>query len=72
MSGADYSIARELVLGLTDDLLPQRSFWPVAGLRPRLAFDAAASAALESERPSSGAARRIERLVQRIGPHVPT
>ncbi len=70
ISGADYALARELVLGLTDDLLPQRSFWDVTGHPPQIHFQDAAAAALAEAPPMSPAARVIERLVRRVGPHV--
>jgi uncharacterized protein YbjT (DUF2867 family) len=68
VSGADYAVARELVLGLTEDLLPQRSFWELAPHAPRLSFRAAAATALRSEMPSSAIARAVESVVRRIGP----
>jgi uncharacterized protein YbjT (DUF2867 family) len=70
VSGADYAVARELVLGLTDDLLPQRSFWDVAGFEPRWSFRAAAARALATESPPRGLARAIEMLVHRASPHI--
>ena len=69
VSGADYALARELVLGLTEDLLPQRSFWDVIGHPASHAFRDAAADALASEAPPSPVARMIERIVRRIGPH---
>jgi uncharacterized protein YbjT (DUF2867 family) len=69
VSGADYALARELVVGLTEDLLPQRSFWEVTGDPPRHRFREAAAAALASEAPPSRLARTVERLVRRLGPH---
>jgi uncharacterized protein YbjT (DUF2867 family) len=66
---ADYAVARELVLGLTDDLLPQRSFWDVTGLAPRWTFHAAAAHALATEAPPRGMARLLERVVRRASPH---
>ena len=70
VSGADYALARELVLGLTHDLLPQRSFWPVTGRAPSWTFREAAAAALAAEAPpSSRIARAIEGIVRRLGPH---
>ena len=68
VSGADYALARALVLGLTEDLLPQRSFWELTGLPPRLSFRQAAAAALAAERPASRFARVIEMLVRHLGP----
>jgi uncharacterized protein YbjT (DUF2867 family) len=70
VSGADYSLARELVLGLTQDLLPQRSFWSITGRAPRWTFREAAAEALAAEAPpSSRIAREIEGIVKRLGPH---
>lgn len=70
VSGADYALARELVLGLTHDLLPQRSFWAITGRAPRWTFREAAAAALAAEAPpSSRIARAIEGIVRRLGPH---
>lgn len=69
VSGADYSVARELVLGLTEDLLPQRSFWEVTGNEPRWSFRAAAAHALATEPPPSRPARLVESWVHRLGPH---
>lgn len=69
VSGADYSVARELVLGLSEDLLPQRSFWDLAPHAPSLSFRAAAANALRSEKPSSAFVRALERVVRRLGPH---
>jgi uncharacterized protein YbjT (DUF2867 family) len=70
VSGADYAIGRELVLGLTEDLLPQRSFWDLIGHPPRWTFREAAASALACEPPGSAIARWVERVVRRIGPHV--
>ncbi len=69
VSGADYAVARELVLGLCEDLLPQRSFWDHIGQAPAWTFRAAAAAALASEQPPSRIARAVERAVRRVGPH---
>lgn len=69
VSGAEYAVARELVLGLTEDLLPQRSFWEIAPHVPSLSFRAAAANALMSEKPSSAFVRGLERVVRRLGPH---
>jgi uncharacterized protein YbjT (DUF2867 family) len=70
VSGADYAIGRELVLGLTEDLLPQRSFWDLTGQPPRWTFREAAASALASEPPASAIARWVESIVRRVGPHV--
>jgi uncharacterized protein YbjT (DUF2867 family) len=69
VSGAEYAVARELVLGLSEDLLPQRSFWDVGPRTPSLSFRAAAERALRSEPPSSAFASVLERVVRRLGPH---
>jgi len=70
VSGADYALARELVLGLTEDLLPQRSFWGITGRSPRWTFRAAAANALAAEAPPlSRIARAVEGIVRRVGPH---
>jgi len=69
VSGADYALARELVLGLTEDLLPQRSFWGITGRAPRWTFREAAARALETEAPPSRIARALEGIVRRVGPH---
>lgn len=69
VSGAEYSVARELVLGLTEDLLPQRSFWELAAHAPRLTFREAAANALESDTESTGFVRALERVVRILGPH---
>lgn len=67
ISGADYAVGRELVLGLTDDLLPQRSFWDVVEEPPRRNFRAAAAEALATETPPAGLAAAVERLVRLTG-----
>jgi hypothetical protein len=69
VSGAEYSVARELVLGLTHDLLPQRTFWELASHTPKLSFRAAAASALVSETRSSAFAQALERVVRRLGSH---
>lgn len=69
VSRADYALARELVLGLTADLLPQRSFWDITGHPPRWTFREAAASALATEVPPSKIARAVEGLVRRVGPH---
>ena len=69
VSRADYALARELVLGLTADLLPQRSFWDITGHPPRWTFREAAASALATEVPPTRIARAVEGLVRRVGPH---
>jgi uncharacterized protein YbjT (DUF2867 family) len=67
ISGADYAVGRELVLGLTQDLLPQRSFWDVLQQAPRWTFADAAEYALATETPPAGFAATVERLVRLTG-----
>jgi len=67
----DYDLARELVLGLREDLLPRdRRYWQLTGHFPTWSFEAAAQQALETEKAQPGArgwfARREEGLVRRI------
>jgi uncharacterized protein YbjT (DUF2867 family) len=69
ISGAEYTVARELVLGLSHDLLPQRSFWDLAPHAPSVSFRAAAADALRSEKPPSVFVRSLERAVRWLGPH---
>ena len=69
VSGAEYTVARELVLGLREDLLPQRNFWELTPHVPSLSFRTAAASALTSEEPSSAFARVLESVVRRLGPH---
>ncbi len=69
----DYRLARELVLGLTGDLLPHdERYFELTGHRPRVSFEQAARAALDAERRGASAsevlARWEERLVMRVGP----
>jgi uncharacterized protein YbjT (DUF2867 family) len=69
----NYALARELVFGLTEDLLPRdRRYWELTGHPPLWTFDAAAHAALESERRERPAVGRIglleEALVRRAAP----
>jgi uncharacterized protein YbjT (DUF2867 family) len=69
VSGAEYAVARELVLGLSDDLLPKRSFWALVPNRPSITFREAASSALASEPPPAPFARTLERAVRWLGAH---
>jgi uncharacterized protein YbjT (DUF2867 family) len=47
---ADFSLARELVLGFKEDLLPRdERYWALIGYSPRWTFDAAARRALAAE-----------------------
>ncbi|MBZ4420651.1 NAD(P)H-binding protein [Myxococcus sp. RHSTA-1-4] len=70
---ADFPVARELVRGLTGDLLPRDArYYALTGHPPRLGFEAAARTALAAEpagRPRGSALAGIEeRLVLRLGP----
>ncbi len=59
---ADYTVARELVEGLTSDLIPTRpGFWEAAGLAPPMALEVAARRALEAE---AGTLSRAGRLAE--------
>lgn len=68
----NYAVARELVLGLSSDLLPaDERFWRLTSDAPLTSFDAAARAALAEERTQQTGGRlgRLEeRLVHRLGP----
>ena len=69
----DFSLARELVLGFTDDLLPQDGrYWTEIDQQPEWTFDAAARAALQQEvtEPNvRGVVGKLgESMVQLIGP----
>lgn len=51
MTRADWKVARELVVGLTDDLLSHDAdYWDLIGHRARLPFAEAAKRALQVER----------------------
>lgn len=68
---ANYQLARELVLGLTGDLLPQgRTLWGLTGHAPRWLFRDAAALALADEPPASSTARLVEGFMQRVGARV--
>lgn len=74
VTSADYGVARELVLGLTTDLLPRdERYWKLIGHAPRKSFDEAARLALAAEPHAGGlrgvAGRLEESLVRRLGPH---
>jgi uncharacterized protein YbjT (DUF2867 family) len=70
---ADFSLARELVLGFTGDLLPADDrYWAAIGHTTLVPFDEAARQALEAER-FDGSLRGLagsaeEALVQLVGP----
>lgn len=68
VTGADYAIARELVLGLAEDLLPESaSYWDLIGHRPLVSFEDAAREALRTEGQPATGVRLEEGIVQRIG-----
>lgn len=76
VSRADYDVARELVLGLQDDLLPRdRRYWQLAGHTPSWSFRAAATHALQTEQQQPGVpgwfSRREESLMRRLGRRSP-
>jgi uncharacterized protein YbjT (DUF2867 family) len=65
---ADFTLARELVMGLGEDLLPRdEAFWPLIGHTHLVPFDDAAGRALATESPADGLwpwlGRAEERLV---------
>jgi uncharacterized protein YbjT (DUF2867 family) len=67
---ASYPLARELVMGLTEDLLPQdEGFWRLTGDRPTCSLDDAAREALATEGAVPGVLGALEEsLVRRLGP----
>jgi len=68
VTGADYAIARELVLGLAEDLLPEDArYWDLIGHHDLMSFERAAKHALETEAPPPAGARLEEELVARLG-----
>lgn len=69
----DFSLARELVLGFTDDLLPEDArYWTEIDYAPKWTFEAAARAALKQEITElnvRGVVGKLgESMVQLIGP----
>ena len=67
---AEWSVAREVVVGLKTDLLARDArFWAMIGHAPLQSFDAAALAAIEAERrlgPVPGVWGQIERGLARV------
>lgn len=64
---ADYAIARELVLGLTEDLLPKDDrFWRIIGHGNLLSFDEAARRALANEQNATAMAQRIAQVEEKL------
>jgi len=75
VSGGDFAVVRELVLGLTHDLLPRDdAYWALAGCGPRLTFAEAARRALAADRPDPGWRGLVmeaeEALVDRLAPRL--
>lgn len=73
VSGADYEVAKELVLGLEEDLLPRDGrYWELTGHRPTWTFRMAARQALQTEPEQPGfsgwLSRKEERTVRRLLP----
>jgi hypothetical protein len=75
VSDAPWQVVRELVQGLSHDLLPRDDrYWALAGLPPRTRFEDAARAALaEDQGRRPGGARGLlvsleEALVDRLSP----
>ena len=67
VTGADFEVARELVEGLSADLLPAgRSFWDLVPDHRLLSFDAAARLALEQQGQTRLPAELVERAVARV------
>jgi uncharacterized protein YbjT (DUF2867 family) len=66
----DYALARELVLGLGDDLLPHDTrYWELTGHPPLWHFREAAALALATEPRGSSVAQAFERFVRRVTQH---
>ncbi|HEX4445625.1 MAG TPA: NAD(P)H-binding protein, partial [Polyangiaceae bacterium] len=65
VTGANYAVARELVLGLGEDLLPRDArYWRLIGHETLRSFDDAAELALEAEARPQGLSALGERLVE--------
>jgi uncharacterized protein YbjT (DUF2867 family) len=66
VSHADYEVARELVLGLREDLLPRdERYWQHTGHAPKWTFRAAAERALITERREHGVTAWLGRQEER-------
>lgn len=75
VTSADYAVARELVAGLTQDLLPRDArYFELTHHPPRIPFDEAARRTLAAETTEGvhrrGFAAREEHWVERLGPHL--
>lgn len=68
---ADFTLARELVLGFTSDLLPRDDrYWALLGGPARLPFDVAAQRALSDEAPSEGLREAAGALEESLVAHL--
>lgn len=63
----DFTLARELVLGLGEDLLPEDDrFWSLIGHPALVSFDEAARLALSDESPRAGVGPRVARAEEKL------
>ncbi len=63
VTSTDFALARELVLGLTDDILPRDArYWELIGHTSRLTFAQAATRAFASEAARPPSTRRLSRV----------
>ncbi|MBX7096654.1 MAG: NAD(P)H-binding protein [Myxococcaceae bacterium] len=72
VTGVDFALARELVLGFTGDLLPRDDrYWSLIDHRPAVTFEKAARVALATEGPTPGVSGLFidleEAIVHRLG-----
>jgi uncharacterized protein YbjT (DUF2867 family) len=72
---ANFAVSRELILGLTEDLLPENErYWELTKHPPKRSFDEAARAALDEEQRLDARAGRgasvEEAVVRRVGPRL--
>jgi uncharacterized protein YbjT (DUF2867 family) len=71
---ANYTLARELVIGLTEDLLPEGDqYWELTAHRPVISFDTAAQRAIELEQQDKSQRRCgsvEEAIVRRLAPRL--
>lgn len=73
VTGADFAVARELVEGLTTDLLASEPpFWDELPGYRLLPFDVAARRALQEERPLPLRTRAVELVAQRLAREGPS
>lgn len=64
---ADFALARELVLGLGEDILPKDArFWGLIGHTQLVSFDEAAGHALATEHRDDGVRGRVARAEERL------